>query len=158
MSKETAATFHLPKGWTLRKMAGALAREWFSPVQALPAPKVARWVVQSVMEEQEDGQAPLWEPGISTTEYEERLDSSDVGWAIRATAGRGKGIILARLTLNKEQPGTFHLECGKMPFPERLLDPEKLQEVLKADSDITVDELFTTLMTNNGIQPVSHSH
>jgi hypothetical protein len=146
-------TFHLPENWTLRKVATALVREWLPPFRAEPAVKAARWVVQSVVEDQGKGEAPLWEAGISTSEYEERLDRADLCWAIRASARRGKGTILARLAMSKEEPGnTFELVCPPGTLPEALFDTEKLEQYLKVEGNAGMEELFAALLTGNGFQ------
>lgn len=155
MSVGTTMTFRLPKGWTVRKVAGAMAREWLPHFRAEPAAKAARWVVQSVMEESDKTKAPLWEAGISTSEYEERLDQADLSWAIRASAGRGKGTILARLCLSKEQPETFELESCQTSFPETLFDAEKVDQFLNEQGIQEADGLFSGLLTSNGFEPTS---
>lgn len=155
MTTGTARSFHLPTGWTLRKVATAIVREWLPPFRVDPAPKAARWVVQSIMEENDKGAPPLWEPGISTQEYEERLDKADLGWAIRASAGRGKGTILARLALSKEEPETFQVECYQDAFPDTLFDAEKLDEFLKQKGAAGTEALFDALLTEHGFE---HAH
>lgn len=152
MSTCATLTFHLPQGWTLRKTATAMVQEWLPPFRAEPAMKAARWVVQSVMDEADKSEAPLWEAGISTDEYESRLDRSVFSWAIRATAGRGKGTVLARLAANKEQPGTFQLICSPTPIPEALFDAGKVDELLRSLGTAGEDNLFAALLIQHGFQ------
>ncbi|MFZ5814590.1 MAG: hypothetical protein ACOY93_04750 [Bacillota bacterium] len=152
MSKETSMTFHLPKGWTLRKVATALVKEWLPPFRAEPAAKAARWVVQPVMESTEASDSPLWEPGISTEEYEERLDRANLSWAIRATAGRGKGIILARLVSVEDQPDSFQLVGCQPTFPESLFDREKLSEISDDGTPPGPQELFAAVLASHGFE------
>lgn len=147
--------FHLPGGWTLRKVASALVREWLPPFRAEPAAKAARWVVQSVVEDRGGTGVPLWEAGISTSEYEARLDRPDLCWAIRATAGRGKGTILARLAMSQDQPDTFELECFQTAFPPALFDEAKVQEFLHTEAAPTAEDLFAALLTKNSFAPVT---
>ncbi|MGE5675857.1 MAG: hypothetical protein ACM3XM_18575 [Mycobacterium leprae] len=119
------------------------------PFRAEPVGKAARWVVQSVVETPD--QSTLWEPGISTTEYEERLERADLCWAIRASAGRGHGTILARFAMCKDEPDTCQVECAQSALPERLFDTDKLSQ-LNGEHD-TVQDLFTALLSSNGFDP-----
>lgn len=153
MSNGTPMTFRLPEGWTVRKVATALVREWLAPFRAERVFKAARWVVQPVVETPESD-APLWEPGISTADYEERMDRADLTWAIRASSGRGKGIILARLSMSKEQPFAFDMVCCREGFPETLFDHAKLEHFLPGNTP-SVEELFSALLTNHGFQPAT---
>jgi hypothetical protein len=152
MSTGTTLTFHLPEGWTLRKVANAMVREWLPPFRAEPAARAPRWVVQSVVEDNSKAKAPLWEPGISTAEYEERLDRADLCWAVRASSGRGKGTILARFALSKEEPQSFQVVCCQSAFPEALFDAAKVDEYLKGEAPGGVEELFTALLASNGFE------
>jgi hypothetical protein len=142
--------YHLPEGWTPRKVATALVREWIPPFRAEPAAKAARWVVQSVVEEAGDS---LWEPGISTEEYEQRLNRPDLSWAIRATAGRGKSTILARLVLDKEDPTSFNMVVTPTAIPETLFDVSKTDELLQEEQ---TPDLFTALLAKHGFEQATH--
>ncbi|HWI53443.1 MAG TPA: hypothetical protein VNT01_14980 [Symbiobacteriaceae bacterium] len=153
MGNGATLTFRLPEGWTLRKVANVLAREWIPPFRAEPVHKAARWVVQPVVDDPGAANSPLWEPGISTDEYEARLDRSDLAWSIRASAGRGKSTILARLSMNEEQPGTFDMVVTEGAFPPALFDPEKLDEFLKDQGAAETEGLFAALLTSHGIEP-----
>src|SRR2546428_7009285 len=133
MNMGTTLAFALPQGWTLRKVATALAREWLPPFRAVPVEKGASWVVQPIMEETDDSNGPLWEPGIATEEYEKRLDRPGLGWAVRAKSNRGKtskAIILARFTQSEDEPTKFELTCTQELLPEALFDAEKLAQYL----------------------------
>lgn len=154
MSVSTTLLFRLPEGWTLRKVATAMAKEWLPPFRAEPTFRAARWVVQSVMEETGNGEAPLWEPGISTEEYEARLDRADLSWVIRASAGRGKGTILARFAMSKGLPDTFQVECLQATFPETLFDAEKLEQFLESQGAAGAGGLFAALLISNGFEPI----
>jgi hypothetical protein len=146
----TPRTFDLPQGWTLRQVATALARVWLPPFRAIPVTKRAPWLVQSIMEQTDKTEGPLWERGISTAEYEERLNRSGLCWAIRAKAGRSSGIILARLAMGEDLPMTFQLVCSRESFPETLFDAERLTEYLEPASTDEVDGLFAGLLIENG--------
>lgn len=154
MSIGTTLTYQLPDGWTLRKVAATMVREWLPPFRAEPPAKAARWVIQSVMEEIQKDQPPLWEAGISTEEYEERLDRAELRWLIRASAGRGKGTVLARFSPCSE-PGCFELVCGESTLPDNLFDNEKVDQFLKEHETEGVPGLFATLLANNGFEPVN---
>lgn len=154
MSVGTTKTFRMPKGWTVRKVAGAMAREWLPSFRAEPVAKAARWIVQSVMEDADKTKAPLWEPGIATADYEARLDEAELCWVIRASAGRGKGTILARFSPNEEQPGTFQLEPCQTSFPDSLFDAEKVDQFLREQGAAEAD-LFSALLASHGFQPTS---
>jgi len=145
-------TFDLPQGWTLRKVATTLARRWLPPFRAIPVSKRAPWMVQPIVEEPDKTGNPLWEPGISTEEYEERLDRTGLSWAIRAKAGRGSGTVLARLVMSEHKPMTFHLVCSLDSFPETLFDTERLARFLEPQSSQGVDGLFAGLLIENGFQ------
>lgn len=153
MSIGNTLTFYMPEGWTLRAVASALANEWLTPFRAKPAHKTARWILQSVISP-EKSEVPLWEPGISTAEYELRLDNPDLTWDIRVTAGRGRSTTLARLALSKEQPGSFHLTCADTAFPETLFDAEKLDQFLQAEGKSSEERFFATLLSSHGFQVV----
>lgn len=154
MSVETAMAFELAEGWTLRKVSRALAREWLPPFRLEPPARKAMWVVQSIAEEQGDDDPPLWEPGISTREYEERVDRADLCWTIRASIGRGNRTVLARLTMSKDRPGTFHLSPCRTEFPESLFDPDKVNEFLQ-DQGLSGEEgLLAAILKSKGFRPV----
>jgi hypothetical protein len=150
MSIGTTLTFRLPDGWTVRKVASVMAREWLPPFRAEPTVKAARWVVQSVMEDPGNADAPLWEAGISTQEYEARLERADLCWAIRASAGRGRSTILARLAPMKDN--SFQMVPCQVVFPETLFDTEKLELFLKERNIEGVEGLFAGLLTSNDFQ------
>jgi hypothetical protein len=152
MTAGATLTYDLPQGWTLRKLVTAMVQEWLPPFRAEPALKAARWVVQSVMEGTDKAEAPLWEPGISTSEYESRVDQAVLSWAIRATAGRGKGTILARLTMSQTEPERIQLVCSQTPFPETLFDAGKMDEFLKEQGAAGEDGLFAALLAQHGFQ------
>jgi len=153
MSTGATRSFHLPQDWTLRKVVTAMAQEWLPPFRAEPAFKAARWVVQAVMENNDKTDAPLWEAGISTAEYESRLERAVRRWAIRATAGRGKATILASFAIDKERPGTFQLIASDAPTPETLFDAEKQEQFLLAHGEVGKDAFFATLLTEHGFKP-----
>lgn len=152
MNMGTTLAFTMPEGWTLRKVASSLARVWLPPFRAVPAVKGAPWMVQPIVEESGTAGAPLWEPGISTEEYEERLDRSGLGWAIRAKAGRNKGTILARLAMCEERPSTFLMECSLDSFPDTLFDAHKLAQFLDAEGTPGAEGLLSGLLIENGFQ------
>lgn len=149
-----AQTFEMPQGWTHRKVATALAREWLEPFRPAVVAKSARWIVQPVMELPAGGN-PLWEPGISTEEYERRLERPDLTWAVRAKAGRPKGMILARLVLNPERPNAFDMACSQDPLPETLIDHDKMADFLEAHGSEGIEGLFTGLLLDHGFRVVS---
>lgn len=152
MNETTARTFGLPQGWTLRQVATALARQWLSPFRAVPTAKAAPWMVQPIVEESEASGGPLWEPGISTEEYECRLDRAGLQWAIRAKAGRSKGTILARLAMSKEHPAAFRLVCSQESFPATLFDADKLARFAEEQGGEGADGLFRGLLVENGFR------
>ena len=152
MGNGSAKTFRLPEGWTLRKVATVLAREWIPPFRAEPAHRAARWVVQPVVEDPGEAGAPLWEAGISTDEYEARLERPDLSWIIRASAGRGKSTVLARLVMNEDQPGTFDMTVTEAAFPPALFDTEKMDEYLRDQGAAEEDGLFAILLTSHGFK------
>lgn len=152
MSTSPTLNFLLPQGMTLRQVANALVQEWLPPFRAEPTFKAARWVIQAVMENPAD--APLWEPGISTSEYETRMEEANLSWAIRATAGRSKGIILARLVrLSGGSPTMFQLVASQTAFPETLFDSGKVSEFLQGQGAVAEAGFFAALLANNGVQP-----
>lgn len=152
-----SVVFHLPEGWTLRKVANTLVQEWLTPFRAAPALKVARWVVQSVMNPDKSA-PPIWEPGIPTEEYEARLDSPDLAWVIRATAGRGKSTVLANLAMRTDHPGTFEIVTATPTFPETLFDTEKVDQFLSEQGGLQSEAFFAAILANQGFdeakQPV----
>jgi hypothetical protein len=155
MSMGTTTMFLLPQGWTLRKVAIALAREWLPPFRAVPVVKAAPWMVQPVVEEPGGHDGPLWEPGISTEDYEERLNRNDLCWQIRAKAGRSKGTVLARLAMSKDHPMTFQMECCQDTFPETLFDAEKLGQFLAESGENRSAGLIAALLSDNGFSLAS---
>lgn len=148
-------TFDLPQGWTLRKVATALARSWLPPFRATTVVKRAPWMVQPVVEELDKAGAPLWEPGISTQEYEMRLDRTDLSWVIRAKAGRSSGTILARLAMSENDPLTFHLVCSQDSIPDTLFDAERLARFVEPQKSAGMDGLFAGLLIANGFHLAS---
>lgn len=151
----TPLTFALPQGWTLRQVATALARVWLPPFRAIPATKRAPWMVQPIVEETDTTQGPLWEPGISTEEYEQRLNRDGLCWSIRAKAGRSSGTVLARLSLNEHRPKTFQLVCSQDSFPDTLFDADRLATFLEPHKAAGVDGLFAGLLLENGFHLAS---
>ena len=146
---------HLREGWTLRQLVTALVREWLPPLRAAPESKRIRWLVQRIVEAPGGPEAQLWEPGISTREYEARLDRLDVCWSIQARIGRGKGVILAHLAMSSDRPDTVTMLLCLDPFPEALFDAEKLEQFLKVPgSSETAAELFATLLTKHGFPSI----
>lgn len=145
-------TFGLPQGWTLRQVATAIAREWLPPFRAVPTVKGAPWMVQPIVEESETSGGPLWEPGISTEEYESRMNRAGLKWAIRAKAGRGKGTILARLAMSAEHPAAFQLVCSQDSFPATLFDSDKLARFAEEQGGEGADGLFGGLLVENGFR------
>ena len=154
MNVGTTLAFDLPQGWTLRKVATSLVRVWLPPFRSERVGKTPPWSVQPVLEDSA-GTAPLWEPGISTEAYEERLDRDGVCWAIRARAGKGHGTILARLAMSEGQPTTFELVCTRDSFPETLFDAEKLANFLDTQGADGAEGLFAGLLAENGFKLAS---
>lgn len=152
MNMGTTLRFDMPQGWTLRKVATALAREWLPPFRAVPVVKRAPWLLQPIVGEQPGAAVPLWEPGISTAEYEQRLEHSDLTWSIRAKSGRSHGSVLARLTVSADQPRTFHMEIMADSYPESLFDAEKLARFMDSEGDRPTDGLFARLLFQNGFR------
>lgn len=152
----TAATqtFEMPQGWTVRKVATALAREWLAPLRPDVVVKSAKWIVQPVVAEPADG-LPLWEEGISTADYEQRMERSDLSWSVQARAGRNKSLLLARLNINPNRPMTFDLVCPRDAVPETLIDPAKLAPFLAAHGGAGVEGLFAGLLLDHGFRIVS---
>lgn len=148
-------TFELPEGWTLRRVATALAREWLAPFRPTVVAKSARWIVQPVVEEPADGQ-PLWEEGISTAEYEHRLERPDLTWSIRAKSGRLQSVVLARLTLNQNRPMAFDMVCAQDALPETLIDPDQLATFLEAHGLSRTESLLVGLLTDHGFRVGQH--
>ena len=157
MSKSDAMEFQLPEGWTVRRVATSLAREWLTPFLADTGPKAPRWVLQPVVEAPE-GDAPLWEAGITTEEYEKRLDREDLAWAIRASVarGRGKGTVLARLSIKKEEPGKVQVDIFQNPIPDSVFDSAKVDEFLQARGAQGMGGLMAGLLTNEGLGYIQH--
>jgi hypothetical protein len=153
MNMGATQTFELPRSWTLRQVATALAREWLSPFRPAVVVKSALWIVQPVVEEPA-GQT-LWEAGISTEEYERRMERPDLTWTIRAKAGRLKGMLLARLTPNPNRPMTFDMVCYQDALPETLIDSEKMVGFLEGRCLAGTAGLFAGLLIDNGFRVVS---
>lgn len=154
MSIRSTMTYQLPEGWTLRKVASAMVREWLQPFRAEQPTKSSRWVIQPVMEPVDKDQPPLWEPGISTEEYERRLDEANLRWCVRATAGRGKGTILARFAMCDDRPDSFEITYSSDPVPETLFDAEKIKEYLGDRAGEGLQGLFHALLADNGFEAV----
>lgn len=149
----TTLAFTLPEGWTLRKVATALAREWLPPFRAVPIEKGTSWMVQPIMEETDESEGPLWEAGISTEEYERRLERPSLNWAVRAKSKHGrtsKTIILAHFTLKEEQPSVFEMVCTDEVLPESLFDAEKVAEYLAGQGAPDAEGLFIGLLKEHG--------
>lgn len=150
----TTLAFTLPEGWTLRKVATALAREWLPPFRAVPVEKGTSWMVQPIMEETDASEGPLWEAGISTEEYERRLDRPGLNWAVRAKSKHGRTsrtLILARFTMREEQP-VFEMVCTTEALPESLFDPAKLAEYLANHETPGAEGLFVGLLKEHGFE------
>lgn len=150
MNMGTALHFHMPPGWTVRKVATALAREWLPAFRPETILKNARWVVQPVVGDPVTGGNPLWEPGISTEEFEERMERADLSWSVRASLGRGRATVLARLVPSPEHPTTFQMVCNEATLPESLFDASKLDELVTDQGTSRTQGLFTALLHNNG--------
>lgn len=150
-----AQTFVLPEGWTHRRVAVALAREWLEPFRPEVVSKSTRWIVQPIVEKPANG-LPLWEDGISTEEYERRLERTDLIWSVRAKSGRSNGLILARLTRDESRPMTFDMVCSQDSVPETLIDPSRMAAFLEDHHLQGVEGLFTGLLLDHGFQAVSH--
>lgn len=155
MTTETKLAFQMPKGRSLRQVASAMVQEWLPPFRAEAPPKAARWTLQAVME-RPDSTRPLWEAGISTDEYEQRLDREVSSWAIRATAGRGRGIILARLVAPKERPGVLEVLVSPAPMPETMLDADKVNEFVDGQEPIE-GGLLAAILRQQGFEPFPES-
>lgn len=112
-------------------------------------------MVQPIVEESDETGGPLWERGISTEEYEDRLDRVGLCWAIRAKAGRSKGTILARLAISEDHPMTLEMVCSQDSFPTTLFDPDKLAEFLETQDRQGADGLFAGLLIGNGFRLTS---
>lgn len=151
----TTLAFTLPEGWTLRKVATALAREWLPPFRAVPTLKGTSWMVQPIMEETDASEGPLWEAGIATEEYERRLEHPSLNWAVRAKSKHGrtsKSLILAHFTLREEQPPSVDMVCTTEPLPESLFDTEKLAEYLSGAENPSAEALFIALLKEHGFE------
>lgn len=152
----TSVAFRLPDGWTLRKVAADLAREWLQPFLAKSGPKAPRWIIQPVMEPASEGELPLWEAGITTEEYEARLDRADVNWIIRANVarGRGKGSVLARLRPQEGDREVVEMTVFPTALPETLFDAAKVDEYLQEQGQEGMTGLFVGLLSSEGMQPI----
>ncbi len=153
MAETTSVEVRLREGWTLRKVATALAREWLPPFLAETGPKAPRWILQPVVETPEEDAPPLWEPGISTEEYERRVESPRLAWVIRANVARGrnKGKILARLAYKKPHElidlTVFPVSIAESPF-----DDGKVQEFLDGQESDGMEGLFVGLLEGEGFR------
>jgi len=132
-----------------------MVREWLQPFRAEQPTRSGRWVIQPVMEEVDEDQPPLWEPGITTEEYERRLDEANLRWCVRATAGRGKGTILARFTLCDDRPDSFVITYPSDPVPDSLFDAEKVEAYLGDRAPEGLQALFDALLAENGFEAVN---
>jgi hypothetical protein len=112
-------------------------------------------MVQPVVEESDGAQGPLWERGISTEEYEDRLDRAGLCWVIRAKAGRSVGTILARLAISESHPMTLEIVCSQDSFPVTLFDPDTLSQFLETQGRQGADGLFSGLLIGNGFRLIS---
>jgi hypothetical protein len=155
MATSSSVSYSLPQGWTPRKVAQLMVKDWLPPFLAEADPRAPRWVLQSVMEPPENGTGPIWEAGISTEEYEERLENSDIAWAIRASVARGrtKGTVLARLHRGNGDPNTVELTIFQGPLPQTLFDNSKVEEYLtKHDATEGIAGLLTELLNEAGLR------
>lgn len=151
--------FELLPDWTIRQVAHQLAREWlaeFRPeVEARSVRWSDRWTIQPIVEPPA-GSEPLWEAGISTEEYERRLDHPDVVWSIQARAGRPRAaarcLVLARLSISPKQPMAFDLVSPQVALPAPLIDPDKLAAYLKAHDGAPADQLIPSLLIDRGFR------
>lgn len=152
MTTSASVRFRLLDGWTLRKVATAMAREWLPPILAKTGPKAPRWLLQPVVETPETGETPLWEAGISTEEYEKRLEHADLSWVIRANVarGRGKGSVLARLSGESDDENTIVMTVFPAALPESLFDKALVQEYLDARGAEGIEALFIGLVADAG--------
>jgi len=155
MITSTPLQFHLREGWTLRQLVTTLVREWLPPFRAVPESKRMRWAVQPIVEPPGGPEAQLWERGISTREYEARLDHREVCWQVRARNGRAKGIILAHLAMSSDEPQTVTMLLCPDPFPEELFDAEKMEQDLNVPGSVGAGELFSILLTQHGFPPIA---
>jgi hypothetical protein len=138
-------------------VVAALVYEWLPPLQADYTVKKARWVVQSVIEDTRENPEPLWSPGISTADYEARLDAAGLTWVVRATWGRGRshrGTILARFSMCPDDPSAFQMEVAPAAVPETLFEATQVEEFL-ARHGASHESLFTALLRSRGVEPVS---
>lgn len=158
-NQSTLHTFELLPGWTIRQVAHQLAREWLTHLRPEVAAKAVkwndRWTIQPIVEPPANSE-PLWEAGISTEEYERRLDHPDVAWTIQARAGRPKVasncLVLAHLSMSPKQPMAFDLVSFQVALPELLIDPDKLAAYLAAHSGAQADELIPSLLIDRGFR------
>lgn len=149
----TTLAFTLPEGWTLRKVVTTLAREWLPPFRAVPVEKGTSWMVQPIMEETDTSEGPLWEAGISTEEYERRLERPSLNWAVRAKSKHGrvsKTIILAHFTLSQDLPSVFEMVCTDEALPSSLFDAEKVANFLGEGTTAGAEGLIAALLQENG--------
>lgn len=155
MSMGTALKFDLPQGWTARKVATALAREWLTPFRTEPAVKAPRWLLQPVVEDPGQSGKPLWEAGISTEKYEERMNRADLSWTVRASWGRGRATVLARIIAGKDQVETFQVACTDANLPATLFDTDRVDEFLADQGTSGTSGLFTSLLIDKGFRPAA---
>lgn len=142
--------FVLPDDMSLRNLATALASELLPPYLASPArPKGPRWVLKAVIHNPSGTAADLWEAGISTEEYQQRLEDPSLSWQIRAdlTHTRGRGITLAEVK-HGDTPGSVVVEVADAVKPGTPFDPAKLSEHLGTEP--TMPDLFRTVLTEVG--------
>lgn len=110
-------------------------------------------MVQPIMEETDASEGPLWEAGISTEEYERRLERPSLNWAVRAKSKHGrtsKTIVLAHFTLKEEQPAVFEMVCTDEALPESLFDATKVADFLENAGAKGAEGLFTGLLKEHG--------
>jgi hypothetical protein len=154
--------FELPEGWTIRKVVVALAREWLPPLRPEAVVKSGRWhdrwTVQPIVEVPANAQ-PLWEPGISTAAYEDRLERPDLVWTVQARTGRTRSmpnsIVLVRLSVDPNRPRAFDMVCSAGDLPETLLDPDKVAAFLKEHGHASAEDLFACLLMDHGFRVAS---
>lgn len=144
-------TIWRPEGWPLRRVATALAREWLPHFRPDLEQKKDPWSVQPVVERPADGR-PLWEAGISTEEYERRLEAPDLAWSVRARSGRVSGILLAHMTPVEDRPEIFHLTCSREKLPPTLFDPQKMDPFLETHGLKGIEGLITGLLLDHGFR------
>lgn len=153
---ESGQKFHLPAGWTVRKVAVALAQEWLAPFRAEPAAKAPRWVLQPVVQNPSPAGEPLWEAGITTEVYEERMNRPDLAWSVRASCGRGRGMVLARLAAGDDEGTTLVVTCPENGLPATLFDQEAVEQFLAGQEPSGPSGLLTAVLRDHGFTPATH--